>query len=119
VRRSEGASPSAVSALSRAPARPERRGGASAVALDDVEREVEQELKIVNDSLAVLDYMAKEKVLSQDADDKVPWAVLAALTETPRSTVKAYVVNARDGGDFLQAAITIYEIGRASCRERV
>jgi hypothetical protein len=69
---------------------------------------VDEWSKIIDDSLAVLDYVAKEKVVSSDADDHVAWAVLAALTDTPRSTVKAYVVNARDGGDLLQLAVTIY-----------
>jgi hypothetical protein len=64
---------------------------------------------IVNDSLEVLNYVAKEKVVSSDADDRNAWSLLAALTDTSRSTVKAYVVNARDGGDLLKLAVRVYE----------
>lgn len=70
---------------------------------------VEKWSKIVDDSLTVLRYVAEHHVVSTDADDQVAWSVLAALTDTPRSTVKAYVVNARDGGDLLQLAVDIYE----------
>lgn len=65
--------------------------------------------KLVDDSLIVLRYVAENHVVSTDADDQVAWSVLSALTDTPRSTVKAYVVNARDGGDILQLAVDIYE----------
>jgi hypothetical protein len=67
---------------------------------------------IVNDSLDVLDYVANpsrgKKVVSSDADDTAAWSLLAALTDTSRSTVKAYVVNARDGGDLLKLAVQVY-----------
>ncbi len=63
---------------------------------------------IMNDSLAVLNYVATQKVVSSDADDRAAWSLLAALTDAPRSTVKAYVVNARDGGDLLKLAVQVY-----------
>jgi Carboxypeptidase regulatory-like domain len=65
--------------------------------------------QLMDDSLDVLRYVAENKVVSSDADDRVAWSLLAALTDTPRSTVKAYVVNARDGGDLLQLAVLVYD----------
>jgi hypothetical protein len=64
--------------------------------------------KIMADSDEVLDTIAQHHVSSQDSDDKAPWSLLAGLTDTPRGTVKAYVVNARHGGQLLRLAIGIY-----------
>jgi hypothetical protein len=69
---------------------------------------VEKWSSIMNDSLAVLDYVAKNKVVSSDADDRAAWSLLAALSDRSRSTVKAYVVNAREGGDLLKLAVQVY-----------
>jgi hypothetical protein len=65
---------------------------------------------IMNDSLDVLDYVARRgnKVVSSDADDRAAWSLLAALAGSSRSTVKAYVVNAREGGDLLKLAVQVY-----------
>jgi hypothetical protein len=70
---------------------------------------VEKWSGIVNDSLVVLERIGAQNVVSADQDDKSPWAVLAAITGMPRSTVKAYVVNARNGGELLKLAVGAYQ----------
>jgi hypothetical protein len=57
----------------------------------------------------VLNRVATKNVQSEDSDDKSPWSLLAAATDTPRGTVKAYIVNARNGGELLRLAVEIYD----------
>jgi hypothetical protein len=71
---------------------------------------VEKWSGIVNDSLAVLLEIGEKNVVSPDQDDKSPWSLLAAVTGTPRSTVKSYVVNARNGGELLKLTIGAYKV---------
>jgi hypothetical protein len=66
--------------------------------------------EILKDSLEVLHDVATGNVASDDADDKNVWSVLAALNNMPRSTVKAYVVHAKDGGTLLDYAVQIYQV---------
>jgi hypothetical protein len=70
---------------------------------------VEKWSGIVNDGLAVLDKIGRTNVVSPDQDDQSAWAVLAAVTGTPRSTVKAYVVNGHNGGQLLKLVIGAYK----------
>jgi hypothetical protein len=64
--------------------------------------------EIVTDSIAILRDLGGH-VTSNDQDDKAPWSILAALTDTPRGTVKSYVVNGRDGGALLRLTVGLYD----------
>ena len=66
--------------------------------------------EILKDSLEVLNDVALNNIASDDADDRNVWTLLAALTGLPRSTVKAYVVHAKDGGTLLEYAVQIYKV---------
>jgi hypothetical protein len=63
---------------------------------------------VVNDSVKILSSVAQTNVVSADQDDRYAWTLLAAVTGQPRSTVKAYVVNALSGGDLLTCAVAAY-----------
>jgi hypothetical protein len=65
--------------------------------------------KVVLDSVQVLNRIATQNVESEDSDDLSPWSLLAAATDTPRGTVKAYIVNARNGGELLRLTVAIYD----------
>lgn len=59
-------------------------------------------------ALEVLATMAQERI-SDDVDEKNPWAVLAVLTEKNRETqIAPYVVLGRHGGKLLEYAMNIY-----------
>lgn len=65
---------------------------------------------ILKDSLEVLNRVAQNNIASDDLDDKNVWTLLGRLTGAPRSTVKSYVVHAKDGGLLLEQAIQIYQV---------
>jgi hypothetical protein len=65
---------------------------------------------ILKDSLEVLNDVAANNIASDDADDRNVWSLLALLNSMPRSTVKAYVVHAKDGGALLDYAVQIYQV---------
>jgi hypothetical protein len=59
-------------------------------------------------ALEVLATMAQERI-TDDVDEKNPWAVLAVLTEKNRETqIAPYVVLGRHGGKLLEYAMNIY-----------
>ncbi len=64
---------------------------------------------VLEDSLKVLKDIAENNIASDDKDEKHIWSFVAALNNGQRSTTKAYVVNARDGGALLDYAIEIYK----------
>jgi hypothetical protein len=65
---------------------------------------------ILKDSLEVLNRVAQNNIASDDLDDKNVWTLLGRLTGAPRSTVKSFVVHAKDGGVLLEQAIQIYRV---------
>ncbi len=65
---------------------------------------------ILKDSLEVLNRVAQNNIASDDLDDKNVWSLLGRLTGAPRSTVKSFVVHAKDGGALLEQAIQIYQV---------
>jgi hypothetical protein len=66
--------------------------------------------EILKDSLEVLNRVAQNNIASDDRDEKNVWTLLSALTGAPRSTVKSFVVHAKDGGVLLEQAIQIYQV---------
>ena len=70
--------------------------------------------RVVLDSLEVLNRIATQNVESEDSDDMYVWSLLAAATDTPRGTVKGYIVNARNGGELLRLAVAIYDAVQAA-----
>ena len=66
--------------------------------------------EILKDSLEVLNRVAQTNIASDNLDDKNVWSLLSNLTGAPRSTVKSFVVHAKDGGLLLEQAIQIYQV---------
>jgi hypothetical protein len=66
--------------------------------------------EILKDSLEVLNRVAQNNIGSDDRDDKNVWVLVSALTGAPRSTVKSFVVHAKDGGVLLDQAVQIYQV---------
>jgi hypothetical protein len=89
---------------------------ASVYGTGGTKRLVDKWSEIMVNSISILDEVGRNHVVSADNDDKAPWSLLAALTDTPRGTVKAYVVNARDGGQMLRLAVGIYDAIQSSER---